>query len=242
MILFEGALRLDDGRFPKPPAATALPFASRPSSFAPAGSLMKLIALIAPALIASLAVADHGVTESTGLFQIAPLPGTTSVSAIGAPANPRLEGYDFGSIDAGAGQSLVLANWDFVNFASNSGFETNDFLDSQSVAALVVTIKSGSSTVATGTYSLVQQAVNGNSRSWSLVSSAQGTNLTGGLANGSYTIEFKNTYNFNRFAGFTGSIQTASTGVSTASFTVVPAPGAAALLAMAGVVSARRRK
>lgn len=202
---------------------------------------MKYIVVIGSSLIASVAHAAHGVNESTGIFQVGVAPGTTSVSAIGAPSNPRVDGYDFGSIDAGAGQSLVIANWQFENFASNSGFQTNDFLDLQSIAALVVTIKSGSSTVATGTYSLVQQAVNGDSRSWSLVSSAQGTNLTGGLANGSYTVEFRNTYTYTRFAGLTGSLQSASTAVSTASFSIVPAPGAAALLAMAGVVSARRR-
>lgn len=203
---------------------------------------MKHFAIIGSTLIASSAHAAFGVTESTGIFQVGAGSGTAPVSAIGAPANPRLDGYDFGAIDAGAGQSLVLANWEFVNFASNSGFLTNDFLDFQSVASLSVTIKSGSTTVSAGTYALVQVAVNGDSRSWNLVSTAQGTDLTGGLANGSYTIEFQNTYTFTRFAGFTGSLQTASTNVSTASFSVVPAPGAAALIGLAGLAASRRRK
>lgn len=203
---------------------------------------MKHFAIIGPALIASSAHAAFGVTESTGIFQVGSGSGSTPVSAIGSPANPRLDGYDFGAIDAGAGQSLVLANWAFVNFASNSGFFTNDFLDFQSVASVAITIKSGGSVVSAGTYSLVQAAVNGDSVSWNLVSTAQGMNLASGLANGSYTVEFKNTYTFTRFAGFTGSLQTASTDVSTASFSVVPAPGAMALLGMAGLAASRRRK
>lgn len=192
-------------------------------------------------LIASAAHASHGVTESTGLFQFGSASGATPVSAIGAPANPRLDGYDFGAIDTAAGQSIVLANWSFVNFASNSGFLTNDFLDFQSVASVAIKIKSGGSFVSGGSYSLVQAGVNGDSVSWNLVSTAQGMNLTSGLAVGSYTIEFQNTYTFTRFAGFAGSLQSASTEVSMATFSVVPAPGAAVLLGLAGLAASRRR-
>jgi MYXO-CTERM domain-containing protein len=87
----------------------------------------------------------------------------------------------------------------------------------------------------------VQAGVNGDSVSWNLVSTAQGMNLTSGLAVGSYTIEFQNTYTFTRFAGFTGSLQSASTEVSMATFSVVPAPGAAVLLGLAGLAASRRR-
>lgn len=202
---------------------------------------MKHAVLVAPAILASASFAGHGVTESTGLFQVAPGSGITAVSAIGAPANPRLGGYDFGAIDVGSGQSLVLSNWAFTNFASNDGFASNDYLDAQSVASLVITIKSGGTTVSSGTYSLAQAAVNGNSRSWNLVPASQGLDLTTGLSAGNYTIEFSNTYTYTNMF-ISGSLRSATTSVSTASFSVVPAPGAAMLLALAGVASSRRRR
>ena len=62
-----------------------------------------------------------------------------------------------------------------------------------------------------------------------------------GLSNGSYTVEFTNTFNFNQWTGFVSQVN-ATTGTSTASFTVTPAPGALALLGVAGIVGARRRR
>ncbi|MFM7480700.1 MAG: hypothetical protein ACKO4V_06170, partial [Planctomycetota bacterium] len=55
---------------------------------------------------ASFASADIGVVEATGAFQLAGASSTSYVSAIGVASNPRLDGYDFGSVNALTGQSL----------------------------------------------------------------------------------------------------------------------------------------
>ena len=203
--------------------------------------------LAAAAAITSASSADIGVVEATGAFQLAGASSTSYVSAIGASANPRLDGFSFGSVDALAGQSLLLQNWYFENYAYNggstpAGAATNDnWLDGANVAALVVTIKSGSTVVSSNTYSLYQTGNSGNNRFWQLAVASQNTNLAAGLANGSYSVEFTSTFNANQWTGFVSQFN-ATTATSTGSFTVVPAPGAIALLGVAGLVGARRRR
>jgi len=206
--------------------------------------------LIVPSLsivVASAALADIGVVEATGAFQLAGASSTSYVSAIGAAGNPRLNGYDFGSVNALTGQSLLLQNWYFENYAYNgdgtpAGAATNDnWLDGLNVAALVVTIKSGSTVVSSNTYSLYQTGNSGSNRFWQLAVASQNTNLAAGLANGSYSGEFTTTFNVNQWPGFESQFN-ASTATSTATFTVIPAPGALALLGVAGIVGARRRR
>jgi MYXO-CTERM domain-containing protein len=196
---------------------------------------MKIVAIALPAVVAATAAADSGVTQSTGLFQWG-ASGGSAISAIGSPADPRLDGFAFGAIDASAGQGLFLNGWQFTNFANGA-----DFLDQFHYAKLIVTVKSGGSVVSTADYALVQVGSSGDSVSWSLVASAQGTNLAASLADGDYTVEFKNNYNFNRFVGLSISNIVQDTAVSTATFSVVPAPGAVALLAVAGLAASRRR-
>ena len=60
---------------------------------------MKKFAFALPALLASAALADVGVVEATGAFQLAGASSTSYVSAIGAGSNPRINGYDFGSVN-----------------------------------------------------------------------------------------------------------------------------------------------
>jgi hypothetical protein len=79
--------------------------------FLPKEHPLKTIALAVPLMIAASALADAGVTESTGQFQWGSALVMTAVSAIGAPGNARLDGYSFGDIDVTAGQSLLLSNW-----------------------------------------------------------------------------------------------------------------------------------
>jgi MYXO-CTERM domain-containing protein len=206
------------------------------------------VALVAAsASLTSASFADVGVVEATGAFQLAGASSTSYVSAIGASANPRIEGYDFGSVNALTGQSLLLQNWYFENYAYNggstpAGAATNDnWLDGANVAALVVTVKSGSAVVSSNTYSLYQTGNSGNNRFWQLAVASQDTNLAAGLANGSYSVEFTSTFNANQWTGFVSQFNS-TTATSTASFTVVPAPGAIALLGVAGLVGARRRR
>ena len=206
------------------------------------------VALVAAsASLTSASLADVGVVEATGAFQLAGASSTSYVSAIGASANPRIEGYDFGSVNALTGQSLLLQNWYFENYAYNGGSTpagaatNNNWLDGANVAALVVTIKSGSTVVSSNTYSLYQTGNSGNNRFWQLAVASQNTNLAAGLANGSYSVEFTSTFNANQWTGSFSQFG-ANTTASTASFTVVPAPGALTLLGVAGLVGARRRR
>jgi hypothetical protein len=87
----------------------------------------------------------------------------------------------------------------------------------------------------------VQTGNSGNNRSWQLSGPAQGTNIAAGLANGTYTVEFFTTYNVNQWTGSVSQFN-AFTGASVASFTVIPAPGAIALLGVAGLAGSRRRR
>ena len=206
------------------------------------------VALVAAsASLTSASLADVGVVEATGAFQLAGASSTSYVSAIGAGSNPRIEGYDFGSVNALTGQSLLLQNWYFENYAYNGGSTpagaatNNNWLDGANVAALVVTIKSGSTVVSSNTYSLYQTGNSGSNRFWQLAVASQNTNLAAGLANGSYSVEFTSTFNANQWTGSVSQFN-ATTATSTGSFTVVPAPGAIALLGVAGLVGARRRR
>ena len=132
-------------------------------------------------------------------------------------------------------------------FRSNGGgtpsgaLTNNNWLDGNNVASLLITIKSGSNTISSNSYTLYQNFVNGNNRGWQPATGGPVTDLAAGLSNGSYSVEFRTTYNANQW---TGSFSTfnASTATSTASFTVIPVPGAAALVGLAGLITTRRRK
>jgi MYXO-CTERM domain-containing protein len=208
---------------------------------------MLVAVLTATASVTAAATADVGVNEATGAFQLAGGSSPTYVSAIGAAANPRLNGYDFGSVNALTGQSLLLQNWYFENYAYNGGSTppggstNNNWLDANNVASLVVTVMQGSTQLSSNTYSLYQASVSGNNRFWQLSVPSRNTNLAAGLSNGSYSVTFTTTYNFNQYNGSTSQVN-GTTSTSTGSFTVVPAPGALALIGVAGLVGARRRR
>jgi hypothetical protein len=206
-----------------------------------------LFASLSAFALAGVSRAEVGVVEATGAFQLAGASSTSYVSAIGAGQNPRLDGYDFGSVDVLAGQSLLLQNWFFENYAYNGGstpdgaLTNNNWLDGSNIASLVVVIKAGSATISSNVYSLTQTGDSGSNRFWQLVAEAQNTDLAAGLTNGEYSIEFSNTFNANQWTGSVSQFN-ASTVTSTASFVVTPAPGAMALLGVAGLVGARRRR
>ena len=204
-------------------------------------------ASIAALAVVSSASAEVGVVEATGAVTVPGSGAPSYVSAAGASQNPRLNGYDFGSINAQAGQSLVLANWFFENYAYNGGSTplfaatNNNWLDGSNVATLVVAIMSGGSVVSTQNLALVQTGNSGSNRFWQLAVPARGTSITAGLANGSYAVEFFTTFNANQWTGSVSQFMS-STGTSVASFTVIPAPGALALLGVAGLLGAKRRR
>ena len=199
------------------------------------------------ASLTAVANADVGVVEATGQFQLPGGSSATYVSAIGAGQNPRLNGYDFGSVNALTGQTLLLQNWYFENYAYNGGgtppggTTNNNWLDGANIASLVVTLSQGSTQLSSNTYGLYQASNSGNNRFWQLVGASQGTNLAAGLSNGSYSVSFTTTYNFNQYDGSTSQVN-GTTAASTGTFTVVPAPGALALLGVAGLIGARKRR
>ena len=189
------------------------------------------------------ASADFGVVEATGAFQLPGASTTTYVSAVGVPGNTRIQGFDFGLVLAG--ETLTLQNFYFENYAYNNAGNgpgtTNDFLNSNSTASLNVIISEGSNLISNTNYALKQTAISVNNRKWDMATGTN-TNLAAGLANGAYTATFNVIYTYWQVVGATASTQTASTGPSTGTFSVlVPAPGAFALLGMAGLVSRRRR-
>lgn len=196
---------------------------------------------------ASAALAEVGVVEATGAFQLGGASATSYVSAIGASQNPRLDGYDFGSVNALTGQTLLLQNWYFENYAYNGGgtpanaLTNNNWLDGNNTAALTVLVKSGSTTVGQILFTLAQTGVSGSNRFWQVTSGSQNTNIAAGLANGSYTAQFTTTFSANQWTGSMSQFNT-TTAVSTASFSVIPAPGAIALLGAAGLIGGARRR
>lgn len=207
---------------------------------------MKYALLCLPILLGSAAIADIGVVEATGAFQLPGAGSNSYVSAIGAGQNPRLNGFDFGSVNTLTGQSLLLQNWYFENYAYNGGSTptgaatNNNWLDGSNVAALLLSISSNGSVVSNRKLQLVQTGSSGSNRFWQLNGAAQGLNLAAGLANGTYTVQFSNVYDVNQWTGSVSQFN-AYTNAAVASFTVIPAPGAAALVGLAGLISSRRR-
>ena len=189
------------------------------------------------------ASAGYGVVEATGAFQ---LPGsftTTYVSEVGVPSNARIQGFDFGLVLTG--ETLSLQNFYFENYAYNNAGNgpgtTNNWLNSNSTAFLNVIISEGANLIYNTNYALKQTAVNGNNRNWDMATGTN-TNLAAGLANGAYTATFNVYYTYWEYDGANVSSKNATTGPSTGTFSVlVPAPGAFALLGMAGLVSRHRR-
>ena len=206
---------------------------------------MKKFAFALPAVLASAAFAEVGVVEATGAFQLPGASSTSYISAIGAGQNPRLDGYALGSVNVLTGQTLLLQNWYFENYAYNGGSTptgaatNNNWLDGSNVAALLMSIYSGANLVSNQKLQLVQTGSSGNNRFWQLTGAAQGTNLAAGLANGTYTVQFSNVFDANQWTGSVSQFNT-YTATSTASFTVIPAPGAVALVGLAGIIARRR--
>ena len=196
-------------------------------------------------VLASLTAAAHagyGVVEATGAFQLPGGNSLTYVSEVGAAYNPTIQGYNFGSVDALAGQTLLLQNWYFENYAYDAGSGSNNWLSDSSNATLRMVISQGATQVSLTDFTLNQTSTSGNNRFWQLALLSRGTNVAAGLANGSYSVSYEVNYTYNIWDGSSASVGSASTGASTGTFTVVPAPGALALLGVAGLIGARKRR
>ena len=209
-----------------------LKFASNRSSLA-------VYLLTCAGCITSGANAGWGVVEATGAFQ---LPGdfyATYVSEVGASSNPRIQGYNFGSVNTLTGQTLLLQNFYFENYAYDGG-GGNNWLDGSSTARLHVSIV-GEGYVSSKNFALKQTSTNGNNRNWDMATGTN-TNFAAGLASGTYSIGFDVSYSYNIWTG-SQSVGYAYTGESTGTFTIlpVPGPGAFALLGLAGFIGTRRR-
>ena len=204
-------------------------------------SSLSMTLLFCVGFITAGSSAGYGVVEATGAFQLPGASTTTYVSEAGVANNPRIEGYDFGQVLIG--QTLTLQNFYFENYAFNGAPSSgNNWLNENSTATLNVLIFQGATQISHTDYALKQTAINGNNRTWDMATGAD-TNLAAGLANGAYTATFNVTYTYFQWNGVNGqSTETSSTGASTGNFSVlVPAPGAFALLGIAGLVSRRRR-
>lgn len=193
--------------------------------------------LVAVVVIVSMAVvsparADVGVVETTGAFLVNG--GSTSyISTIGT-GNPRWAGYNFGTFDVSAGQTLALTNFYFENYAFNGGaippggsFNDN-WLSNDSTA----TFRLFRDEVQIYQTFMRQSNVNGNNRNWDLAALGVNVNVLDGLAPGSHTLSYVIDWNYNQWTGSSailGTTQSTSGGVATVA--VVPEPSSLALLA-----------
>ena len=209
-----------------------LKFASNRSSLA-------VYLLTCAGFITSGANAGYGVVKATGAFQLPGGTTTTYVSEVGDLSNPRIQGYNFGSVNTLTGQTLLLQNFYFENYAYDGG-GGNNWLDGSSKATLHVSIV-GEGYAASKNFALKQTSTNGNNRNWDMATGTN-TNFATGLASGTYSIGFDVSYSYNIWTG-SQSVGYAYTGESTGTFTIlpVPSPGAFALLGLAGLIGSRRR-
>ena len=202
---------------------------------------MKTTILLPVTVLASshLATAAIGIVEATGEFSVN---GTsTYVSSIGVPSNARLDGYDFGTFNPTVGDTLTLTNWYFENYAWNGGDTppggntNNNWLDDANSATLTLVVAGNDRTQI-----LSQTGASGNNRFWN--NSPDTVDILAGLPNGTYTITASVSYTFNEWTGVKNILTSSGNGASTASFTVIPEPGSAALGLLGSVLLLRRRR
>ena len=209
------------------------------TTFASNRSSLAVYLLACAGVITTGANAGYGVVEATGAFQLPGGSTTKYVSEVGGGSNARIQGYDFGSVNTLTGQTLLLQNFYFENYAYDGG-GGNNWLDGSSKATLHVSIV-GEGYVSSKNFALKQTSTNGNNRNWDMATGTN-TNFATGLASGTYSIGFDVSYSYNIWTG-SQSVGYAYTGESTGTFTIlpVPGPGAFALLGLAGFIGTRRR-
>lgn len=194
---------------------------------------MRKIAPILAAIVSTgLSFGATGVVESTGQFQINS--STSYLSSIGALGNSRLDGYNLGTFNPSQGDSLVISNWYFENYAYNGGIG-NNWINGSNTATLNLSINSVSNN-----QTLTYASQSGNNHFWN--NSPDSVNLLSGLSNGVYTLVTSVTYTFNEWTGTTNVLTSSNNGVATSTFTVVPEPASALLGAISTLFLLRRRR
>ena len=203
-------------------------------------------AILAIIALMQLAVASHvrgdvGVNETTGAFAVNTGTTNTYISTIGAAGNQRWAGYDFGTFDVSAGNTLTLTNFYFENYAFNGGsippggsFNDN-WLDGSNTATFRL-FRDGSEIYQNF---MRQSSVSGNNRFWDLAALGVSVNALDGLTSGAHTLSYTIDWTYNQWTGsaqISGTTQSTSSGVAT--FAVVPEPSSLAALAAGGLVSA----
>jgi len=197
---------------------------------------------------ASHLLADVGVVETTGALFVNGA-ATTYLSTVGGGGNPRWAGYDLGTFDVSAGQSLTLTNFYFQNYAYNGGsvppggsFNDN-WLDNSSTA----TFRLFRDSVQIYQTFMRQSSVLGNNRTWDLAEFGVSVNALDGLTSGSHTLSYTIDWNYNQWTGsaqITGTTQSTSEG--NVAFAVVPEPSSLVALAAGGLTAVgfwiRRRR
>ncbi|MFM1868163.1 MAG: hypothetical protein RL591_1571 [Planctomycetota bacterium] len=208
------------------------------------------MAFLGSLVLVSVANAEVGINEVTGHFAFPTNPTSLALSGVGALSNPRLDGFDFGTIDTAQGQSLILENWNLENYAfvggaspPFSGNSNQNFISiSTHTAKLSVRIYMGNSLVRSNLYSMEMTGASGNARDWALISADRFIDLTAGLALGDYTVQFNTPFQYGTWASPQATTSWYPGPIHTASFSVIPAPGGIAFMSVVGLVGRRRRR
>ena len=184
---------------------------------------MKKSTFVAATLISSIAVADVGDIVSTTID----LTGAESWG-LWENDNQLFATADLPALDAGQSYSLQSLSWDNVEFETFNGSWASEIRFLLYLDEGIGAVGGLSSETSTGTFGPLSGSFDATAESSPFWTSATS----------SFGIGFYDTYD--DFGSDSGANAIFSAGTATASFVVVPAPGALALLGLAGMTRRRR--